>query len=156
MPKPTKKASHKAAASIEPTATTVAEPNHEAQATTTASAAPQAAQVPPAGTASKKGATARKGVARGRKAARTSTTRTVMKKAAKPEQAAAREGTKKGLILGLLRRKNGATMAEIAQVTGWEKHSIRGFVSGTVSKRLGFKVESTRSEAGRNYRIIAR
>ncbi|MCX6619787.1 MAG: DUF3489 domain-containing protein, partial [Acidobacteria bacterium] len=42
-----------------------------------------------------------------------------------------REGSKKSLVLGLLRRPNGATMAEIAQATEWQNHSIRGFISGS-------------------------
>jgi hypothetical protein len=66
----------------------------------------------------------------------------------------AREGSKKALVLSLLRRKGGATLAEIAEATAWQCHSIRGFISGTVAKKLGFKVESSKNEAnGRTYRI---
>jgi len=54
-----------------------------------------------------------------------------------------------------MRREKGATLAEIAKVTDWENHSIRGFVSGHVIKKLGLKVESTKSEAReRIYRIV--
>ena len=45
--------------------------------------------------------------------------------------------------------------AEIAKATDWQNHSIRGFVSGHVTKKLGLRVESTKSEAGeRTYRIV--
>jgi len=54
-----------------------------------------------------------------------------------------------------MRRKEGATLAEIAKATDWQNHSIRGFVSGQVIKKLGLKVESTKNEAGqRTYRIV--
>jgi hypothetical protein len=78
------------------------------------------------------------------------------KKASKPktEAAASREGSKKAAVLELLRRKEGATMAEIAKATGWQNHSIRGFISGQLTKKMGLAVESTKNEAGgRSYRI---
>jgi hypothetical protein len=66
----------------------------------------------------------------------------------------AREGSKKAAVLELLRRKGGATLAEIAKATDWQNHSIRGFISGTLIKKMGLKVESTKSETGdRTYRI---
>src|SRR5215510_13732180 len=62
--------------------------------------------------------------------------------------------TKKEIVLELLRRKEGSTMAEIATATNWQNHSIRGFISGTVSKKMGLAVESVKNEAGeRTYRI---
>ena len=65
-----------------------------------------------------------------------------------------REASKKTLILDLLRRKDGATLAEIAQATGWQNHSIRGFISGAITKKMGLKVESTKNAVGdRCYRI---
>ena len=75
---------------------------------------------------------------------------------AKPKgKDAARAGGKTATILDLLRRKEGATLAEIARATNWQNHSIRGFVSGHVIKKMGLKVESTKSEAEeRTYRIV--
>jgi hypothetical protein len=78
------------------------------------------------------------------------------RKAATAKDAAptAREGSKKAIVLELLRRKNGATLAEIAKVTDWQKHSIRGFISGTVTKKMGLKVESAKNADGdRNYKL---
>ena len=65
-----------------------------------------------------------------------------------------REFSKKAIVLDLLRRKDGATMAEIAKATGWQNHSIRGFISGNLTKKMGLVVESAKNEAGeRTYRI---
>ena len=77
-------------------------------------------------------------------------------KAAKAKDAApeAREGSKKSIVLELLRRKGGATMAEIAKATDWQNHSIRGFISGTVAKKMDLLVASLKNEKGeRVYRI---
>ena len=68
-------------------------------------------------------------------------------KATKPK--ATRSASKAEKVVDLMRRKDGATLAEIAKATGWQNHSIRGFVSGHVLKKLGLKVESTKSEAGK-------
>ena len=66
-----------------------------------------------------------------------------------------RSGSKAEKVLELMKRTEGATLAEIAKATDWQSHSIRGFVSGHVIKKLGLKVESTKSEAGeRTYRIV--
>jgi uncharacterized protein DUF3489 len=72
------------------------------------------------------------------------------KKTAKASKAksAAPSGSKSEKVLELMKRKEGAMLAEIAKATDWQNHNIRGFVSGHVSKKLGLKVESTKSEAG--------
>lgn len=57
-------------------------------------------------------------------------------------------------ILGLLRRKDGATLGDLIQATGWQPHSVRGFLSAHVGKKLGLKLESTKGEGGqRVYKI---
>jgi hypothetical protein len=61
--------------------------------------------------------------------------------------AAARAGSKTSAVLALIRRVKGATLAEIRDATGWQAHSVRGFISGTV-KKMGLKVASTRREDG--------
>jgi hypothetical protein len=66
----------------------------------------------------------------------------------------AREGSKKAEVIDSMRRSQGATMVEIMELTGWQAHTVRGFVSGTLVKKLGLKVESFRSdEKERTYRI---
>lgn len=66
----------------------------------------------------------------------------------------AREGSKKGEVIDLMRCPSGATIAEIMEHTGWQAHTVRGFVSGTLVKKLRLKVESFRTEDGEcAYRI---
>ncbi|MBK9170690.1 MAG: DUF3489 domain-containing protein [Bryobacterales bacterium] len=75
------------------------------------------------------------------------------KREAKP-QSQAREGSKKAQVLDLLRRQEGATLADIMTATGWQAHSVRGFISGALTKKMGLAVESYKSESGdRAYRI---
>jgi hypothetical protein len=68
-----------------------------------------------------------------------------------------REGSKKQVVLNLLRRKDGATLADIMKATDWQAHSVRGFISGSVGKKMGLAVESTKTDAGeRVYRITGK
>jgi hypothetical protein len=67
----------------------------------------------------------------------------------------ARKGTKKARILILLNRRSGATLEELVRATGWQTHSIRGFISGNVGKQMGLKVNtSTRSDGKKAYHIL--
>ncbi|MCZ2079651.1 MAG: DUF3489 domain-containing protein [Bryobacterales bacterium] len=75
---------------------------------------------------------------------------TTARNAAKP----AREGSKKAIVLELLRRPEGATLADIQSATGWQAHSVRGFISGTLGKKMGLTVESLKTPDGaRSYRL---
>jgi len=56
--------------------------------------------------------------------------------------------TKQEAVLGLLRRKNGVSLEHIMETTGWQAHSVRGFLSGTVKKKLGLKLSSKQNDAG--------
>jgi len=74
--------------------------------------------------------------------------------AAKDTAHMAREGSKKAEVIDRMCRSQGATLAEIMELTGWQAHTVRGFVSGTLIKKLGLKVESFRSkEKERTYRV---
>jgi hypothetical protein len=59
--------------------------------------------------------------------------------------------TKAECILALLRAPGGATLEALMAATGWQAHSIRGFVSGKVCKELGLQVESVRRDGQRVY-----
>jgi hypothetical protein len=70
--------------------------------------------------------------------------------AAKP----AREGSKKAIVLELLRRPEGATLADIQAATSWQAHSVRGFLSGALGKKMGLAIESVKTPDGaRSYRL---
>jgi hypothetical protein len=78
-------------------------------------------------------------------------------KAAVPEPTetagAVRPGTKLSLLIAMLRRDGGATIPEIVEATGWQQHSVRGAISGTVKKKHGLTVTSETVEGrGRVYR----
>ena len=62
--------------------------------------------------------------------------------------ATARQGSKTTQVLELLKRPGGATLKEIMATTGWQAHSVRGFISGALGKKLGLAVESTKGEDG--------
>jgi len=71
------------------------------------------------------------------------------KKAAKLAEAAGpREGSKTAQVVAMLQRKNGATLADIMEATSWQAHSVRGFISGTLSKKMGLTINSTKGENG--------
>jgi hypothetical protein len=81
----------------------------------------------------------------------------VKKAAAKParfeESAGPREGSKTARVVEMLKRESGATLEEIMQQMGWQKHTVRGFMAGAM-KKAGYGVESFKSEKGeRSYRI---
>ena len=59
--------------------------------------------------------------------------------------------TKIDILMDLLRRPGGATIAQMAQATGWQAHSVRGALSGALKKRLAVNLSSRRAEAGRIY-----
>ena len=69
------------------------------------------------------------------------------------ESAGPREGSKTAQVVAMLQRKNGATLPEIMHKMGWQKHTVRGFMAGTM-KKAGYTVESFKSDKGeRTYRI---
>ena len=68
----------------------------------------------------------------------------------------ARSGSKTKKILDLLKRPGGVTAKQLVQLTGWQPHSVRGFLSGIVSKKMGLTVTSTRGDTGdRTYSVTA-
>ena len=72
-------------------------------------------------------------------------------KAAPAEKPTPRAGTKQALMIDMLRRPEGATVEQIAAATGWQRHTIRGAISGALKKKLGLTVEVTRArEVGPN------
>jgi hypothetical protein len=110
---------------------------HKAKAGKKASRAPRRAPVAPKRAKSAKKATSAKKASKGAKKA-------------KP----AREGSKTNQILDLLKRAGGVTAKELMKATGWQPHSMRGFLSGTIGQMMGLTVTSTKGEDGeRSYSI---
>jgi hypothetical protein len=116
----------------------------EAKAATRPNAAPRKPRVAPSKPKSRKKTTPAKKASK------------APKKATSVKAGGARKGSKTAKVLDLLKRRGGATMKELIRATGWLPHSVRGFISGTVGKRMGLTVESTKAEDGeRSYSVKA-
>ncbi len=75
--------------------------------------------------------------------------------ASKKVNGSARRGTKQAILIEMLKRSKGATIADMAAKTGWQTHSVRGAISGALKKKLGLSVTSETVEGrGRVYRIV--
>jgi hypothetical protein len=94
-------------------------------------------------------------VKKARKLAKTQKRRTRRKGAIRNgTKSATGKQTKQQTCLNLLGRREGATIEELEEATGWQKHSVRGFLAGAVRKKLGLTLVSEKPDAGpRRYRI---
>ena len=71
-----------------------------------------------------------------------------------PRERKTREGTKQALVLEMLRRPEGATIAEIAEASGWLSHTIRGMIAGALRKKLRLEINSSKDAGrGRVYKL---
>ena len=77
-----------------------------------------------------------------------------VKSAAKPSRKAAAI-SKQDSVIALLRRPDGATLDNLVKATGWQPHSVRGFLAGTVRKKLKLQLQSQKVNGRRTYRIKA-
>jgi Protein of unknown function (DUF3489) len=116
----------------------------EPKATTKGYVAPQKPRVAPSkGKSGKKTTPAKKGAK-------------APKKATSAKAEGVREGSKTEKVLELFKRPGGATLKELMKVTGWQPHSVCGFISGTLRKKMGLAVTSTKGEDGeRTYSVKA-
>jgi integrase/recombinase XerD len=80
---------------------------------------------------------------------------TVAKEGSTPRPAEKRANSKGAQILELLNRPGGATLAELMSATSWQAHSVRGFLSGTLRKKMKLDVKLTKNEAGERLYSIA-
>jgi hypothetical protein len=87
--------------------------------------------------------------------ARNSGTRKRSSTAKTSRKPAAKAGSKHDKIMTLLRRPQGATIATLIKATGWQEHSVRGFLAGTVRTKLKLPLTSKKVEGVRTYRITA-
>ncbi len=123
------------------TGTAPAAAAEEPKATKKARVAPQGAHV-----AKKKGKSAK----------RAGPSKKAPKGAKNKKAHAARDGSKTAKVLDLLRRPSGVTAKELMKATGWQAHSVRGFLSGTLGKKMGLALESSKGEDGERFYKIAR
>ena len=112
---------------------------------TNANIAPRKPRVAPAKARSAKNSVSSKRRVKSRKGAKSA------KRAARR-----RKASKSARILELLKRSGGATLTELMKATGWQAHSVRGFLSGTVRKKMGLTVNSSKAEGEqRRYSVEA-
>jgi hypothetical protein len=71
----------------------------------------------------------------------------------KPAEPKAPRVTKQAKVIDALCRTEGATIAEIMEMTSWQEHSVRGFISGAVKKKLGLTVERVTEDGRTIYRV---
>jgi len=74
---------------------------------------------------------------------------------ARAKKIATNRQSKAEKVVALLRRDGGATLEEMMKATGWQKHSVRGFIAGALKRRHGLAAFSEKTETGRIYRVPA-
>ena len=62
--------------------------------------------------------------------------------------------SKQDRVVAMLRQKEGTTVAAVMKTTGWQKHSVHGFLAGVVRKKLGLTLVLEKSNGERIYRIV--
>ena len=80
--------------------------------------------------------------------------------AAKPPQPAITDhekkndaGSKQARVIEMLQSPTGMTIAAMMKETGWQQHSVRGFLAGVVRKKLKLKLNSKKIDGTRVYRV---
>jgi hypothetical protein len=74
-------------------------------------------------------------------------------KAGAARNKAGRKGTKTARVITLLERASGASLKTLMKATGWQAHSVRGFLSGQLGKRMGLRVRSFEQDGERFYSL---
>ena len=72
-----------------------------------------------------------------------------------PKSKKADTSSKQSRVIAMLQSPAGATIAAMMKATGWQQHSVRGFLAGVVRKRLNLKLTSTKVDGERVYQIAS-
>tara|TARA_R110002074_G_scaffold401345_1_gene599219 strand:- start:1481 stop:1837 length:357 start_codon:yes stop_codon:yes gene_type:complete len=72
---------------------------------------------------------------------------------AKPSGTGATTSSKLATVIQMLKRPSGTSINDLTAATGWQTHSVRGLLSGTIKKKLGLKLTSEKVAGVRSYRI---
>jgi hypothetical protein len=75
--------------------------------------------------------------------------------AGNPKTKKAEPDSKQSRVIAMLQSPSGTTIAAMMKVTGWQQHSVRGFLAGVVRKRLKLKLGSKKVDGSRVYRIAS-
>jgi Protein of unknown function (DUF3489) len=89
-----------------------------------------------------------------RKPAKQRASRPPKSSSAKAASVPRRPASKHDRVMSLLRSQGGATIAAMMRATGWQPHSVRGFLASVVKKKLGLELASEMTKSGRVYRIV--
>ena len=88
--------------------------------------------------------------------ARTNATKTSAAKTTSKQQEKQKSerSSKQARVIAMLRSPAGVTIAAVMKATGWQQHSVRGFLAGVVRKKLRLKLSSKKIDDNRVYRIV--
>ncbi|MEW7978521.1 MAG: DUF3489 domain-containing protein [Candidatus Sedimenticola endophacoides] len=76
-------------------------------------------------------------------------------KPGKADKPVIRSGTKQATMIEMLKRPSGTTIEEMAEATGWQRHTVRGAMSNALKKRLGLTITSSKDDGlARRYHIV--